>query len=430
MKRFTKILFVISCIAVFLNVELYAADWQFSGISETKAGYTWGYDFSTGPENHFGLEQYANLRLKASIGDYGALVASLNLFTYSGAWAQNALAMNPEKEEFYTGTIDIDRLYYQIRGDQLATDIGILRISFGYGQIFRPTDFLINPNPLNPDARPRGILGVGFSWYPSDTMKAYVFGTGPQDVSETWGRTALAGIASDVHGPFWSIQSLYAFQAGKPAFMLGPLQLHESTSDPVHRFGTSIKYDGPIACILEALYTFDTEWNRTGKYYNQEWRWYQGLELAAGVDFSLFDGRFISTGQYRYNGGSALKNGDRVDALYSGTWATIAPDKGRPFKLNIPIRELNHQHYMAFAAIWKIDDYTIMNMHSLVALEDASFLTTLGFEYTLFQGCGFHVSGQMPLDMNTFDSNAWYGELGPAHLGYVFQTQMKLVIRF
>ncbi|AEJ20350.1 hypothetical protein [Gracilinema caldarium] len=426
MKYWRVFLFIVGFIFIISIPYSVASDWQWSGMSESLVRSSWGYGYNETSNNLFGIEQYANLRMKAPVGDRGIFISSVNLYIQSGS--SNEVNEN-NTDSFYSSTIDVDRLYYQIKGDSFATDMGILRLSFGFGQLFRPTDFLIHPNPRNPDARPRGILGLVCNWYPMDTLKMSFFGTGPYDTTETNGRTSLAGIVSEHHGNHWSVQGLYAIQAGRPAMKVGSVTLRDATNEPLHRFGSSIKYDGPVSIVFDALYTLDMHWLHTQTYYTRDWIWYRGLEAAIGLDFSINDGMFIITSQYWYNGGSALVSQDSIDMLYTKDWINTVPEQ-RSFNVNLPLGDLNRMHYFIVNGIYKIDDYTMLGSNALIALEDGSFLCSFNIDHTLFQGTTVSLVNKIPVDMTMLYPSGWYGELGPAHVGYWVEMTLKLVMRF
>jgi hypothetical protein len=402
-----------------------ALDWQWSGLSESLVRSSLGYSYNETSNNLFEIEQYANLRMKAPVGERGNFISSVNFYIQSGS--SNVDENNAGT--YYSSIIDVDRLYYQIKGDSFTTDVGILRLSFGFGQIFRPSDFLIHPNPRNPDARPRGVLGFISNWYPKDTLKMSFFGIGPYDTTETGGRTSLAGMVSERHGNHWSVQGLYTIQAGRPAVKFGSVTIRDATNEPVHRFGSSIKYDGPVSIVLDALYTLDMYWLRTQTYYTRDWMWYRGLEAALGVDFSFNDGKFIITGQYWYNGGSALESEESIDVLYTQSWSNIVPEQ-RSINVNLPLSDLNRMYYVIINGIYKIDDYTLFGTNSLIALEDGSFLCSFNIDHTLFQGTTISLLSRIPIDITMLYPSGWYGELGPAHVGYWTQLTVKLVMRF
>ena len=146
-----------------------------------------------------------------------------------------------------------------LRGEKADTDAGLMRIAFGYSPAFRPTDILNPPNPLYPNARPRGALGVTVAAYPSDDAKlrgllAFRAPSAFGDVSAGAGSGApgpetapvrpLAGLSADWNGRRISAQPLYL------------VRLPESAGTvPDQYAGISLKLEAGAGWCLDALWT-------------------------------------------------------------------------------------------------------------------------------------------------------------------------------
>ena len=116
-----------------------------------------------GPAFSYGLEEYANIRIQAKLKDKAAFYGAVNLIAAAGTMALPALAQGLAAGENYVAGFELERLYFRLNGDTLDFDGGLLRLPFGYGQVWGPSDFLNPKNPLLPDARPRAVLGGGLS---------------------------------------------------------------------------------------------------------------------------------------------------------------------------------------------------------------------------------------------------------------------------
>ena len=198
------------------------------------------------PDFHFGAEEYANLRLKAGVGERGTVHAAVNLIASSGTNSAAVVASGAAVGENYTATMELERLYVRILGDSSDTDFGLMRIAFGYGQAFRPTDILNPPNPLLPEARPRGILGIATAVYPSLDIKVQGFAAGGRDPLESDGGGMLSGASVDAHFSQGSFQALYAFQS--PG---------DDSREGINRFGFSLKLEAGAGIVLDALYALE-----------------------------------------------------------------------------------------------------------------------------------------------------------------------------
>jgi len=307
-----------------------AADPVISGILQSRLDAAW--QDGAVDEHTVVLEEYANVRLRAEAGDRGTVYAAVNLVAVSGSDA----------------VIEVERLYARIQGETADIQVGLLRIPFGYGQGFRPTDFLNPPNPLVPDARPRAVLGGMFALYPADTSKLRAFAamgteTGTSDVSGS-----VFGLSGDINTDRSSLQALYAWQAPSSA-----------TPDGVHRGGFSAKLEAGPAFVADVMYSWD----------GGELVGFDGLRAGLGIDYSILGGDLYLLGQYLYNGPRLLETGT-----------------------------LPHTNYLYALALYRFDDYTSATLSALAGLDDESRFPGLGVERELFQGCTAGLSLRMVLD--------------------------------
>lgn len=386
-----------------------------SGIVETRASGAATPDYGDGAGAAFGFEQYANLRLKARVGEAGTVYAATNLIAAAGDQALDAEAF--AVGENYAAALELERLYYRIEGEAFAGQAGLMRLAFGYGQAFRPTDFLSPPNPLLPDARPRGVLGGTVLFYPRDEWKAAFFAATGKDPTEADGDGLIAGISTDFHTDRTSFQALYAAEAAGKA---------------IHRFGLSVKVEAGAGIVLDALYTLDGEVVEAGRWYDRDWTGLQGLEASLGADYSVLDTKLYLLLQYLYHGAGALDVDDDLAELYSsdgGAWTDAEPDS-RAWRMDIPLSQLNRKNYLYAMASYSWNDYTSTALSCVASLDDLSFSPLASVEHEPFQGLTVGLSLRVPVDGHTFSGSGDYGELGPTQTGMNFQAIATAKLRF
>jgi hypothetical protein len=284
----------------------------------------------------------------------------------------------------------LERLYFRLQGDTLDFDGGLMRIAFGYGQVFGPSDFLNPKNPLIPGARPRAVLGGTLSAYPLDSLKLRVFGAAPKDPLALEGGGGLAGFSGDHHWDRASVQALYAFESPKEASLLG-----------IHRCGLSLKADIELGFTADMLYTYNPE-NGAG---------IDGLAFSGGWDYSFLKGEWYVQAEYLYNGAaSSTSAGSGNLAGFSG------------------------RHFLYTGAAWLYSDYTSFTLACLSGFSDFSFTPILSAEHELFQGFTLSLSAQAPMDRDLFSGDGSRGELGPippdASGGSRFILTAKARLRF
>jgi hypothetical protein len=333
------------------------------------------------PDFSMGFEIWANLRFQTKLRDYASIYGAVNLIAATGSIAEAAgqvAALSPQgpfpasayvSGENYTAALELERLYFRIRGETLQLDTGLLRIPLGYSLVWGPTDFLNPRSPLLPDARPRGVLGSSFSAYPTDTLKILAFAAAPKDPLISDGGGYTAGVGAEKHWDKASLQGFYAYETPGEPYTGGR-----------HRGGLSLKADIELGFVADALYTYDYEAKTT----------IDGLAAAAGLDYSFFKGDLTLLSEY----------------LYSGENSSIAESMG-----------LQRRHYIAATAVYRINDYTRLNLTCMAGLEDVSFLPIFAVEYEPFQGMTLNLSCQVPLDRDLFSGSGKHGELGPEKTG-------------
>ncbi|MDR1073262.1 MAG: hypothetical protein LBL45_06265 [Treponema sp.] len=261
-----------------------------SGILDTTVQSVAGKDSFT-----IQFEEYANLRLQTKIKDFAVFNAAFNLIAASGSPASGAAAS--VAGENYYASMELERLSLRLNSEYVDTDMGLMRLAFGYGQIFAPSDFLNHRNPLYPNARPRGTLGLGFSFYPAEDAKLQVFASAPKDPLSTDGGGWNAGLAIDRHWSKASLQALYVFETPHDA---AP-GVAGGASCGVHRVGLSVKADVVVGLVGDALYTYNHDDHQNG----ESAGFSDGLSASGGFDYSFFDGKLYLLGEYLFSGASS-----------------------------------------------------------------------------------------------------------------------------
>ncbi|MDR2403973.1 MAG: hypothetical protein LBD78_08090 [Spirochaetaceae bacterium] len=376
---------------------VFAEGLEFSGLLDSTV--TLGAGAGEGPGFFCGLEEYANIRMQAKLRDGAAFYGALNLIAAGGTPAVTAAALAAGNAAAYPGltassfaagenyaaALELERLYFRFNGDYLDFDGGLLRIAFGYGQVFGPSDFLNPKNPLVPDARPRAVLGGTLSAYLLDSLKLQVFGAAPKNPLAPEGGGGLAGLSGDQHWDKASLQVVYAFESPE-----------EGSPQGIHRYGLSFKADLALGFTAELLYTHNPE-EHTGL---------EGLAFSGGADYSFFDGRWYVLAEYLYNGAS------------SSTSARSGNPAG-----------FSGEHFFYTGISWLYDDLSAFTLACLSAFSDLSFSPVLSAEHELFQGFTLSLSGRFLLDRDLFSGDGNRGELGPLPPGASGGSRFILTVR-
>ena len=373
--------FLFCALAVISAGLLYGQDW--SGILDSTVNYTTGAGDSQ--THSFGFEEYANLRLRVSTRERIVLYAAFNLIAMSGNFLENAalqgsLNSNPyfastpiTSGKNYAAALELERLYFRINGDYIDTEAGLLRMNFGYGQVWGSSDFLNLRNPLFPNARPRGILGIDTSFYPVDSLKLLAFVAAPKNPFKSDGGGLIPGITVDKHWDRASLQGLYAFETPLKSDSTSP----SASAKGIHRFGLSLKADLELGFTADALYTLNPDSIKGA----------DGLSLGAGFDYSFLDGDLYVLFEYLYNGSeSATAIG------YGGSWV--------------------NNHYLYGTALYRFNDFFNLSLSTVFCFDDLSFSPFVTFNYELFQGFTLNLNARLPIDQKTLNGGK-AGELGP-----------------
>ena len=337
-----------------------------SGVFDSTVNYVNGAEGS--PSHLWGIEEFVNLRLRINTSDNTTFFASFNFIAASGTFAPAVAASSGASiyGENYIAAMELERLYFRINGEHVDTEAGLLRMNFGYGQVWGSSDFLNPRNPMAYNARPRGVLGANFTWYPDFTLRMMGFISGPRNPFEFDGSGFIPGFLLEKHWDTLSMQGIYALETPGQNNRLG-----------LHRFGLSVKADFELGFVVDALYTLNPD-NAQG---------IDGLSFGAGFDYSFLDGDLIIMAEYLYNGSAS------VTALgYGGNFV--------------------NNHFIFTSATYRFNDFFTGTLSTILCLDDPSFQPIIRLDYELFQGFMLNFSLQVPMDLG---SNK--GELGPSGTG-------------
>jgi len=395
-QKFLFVLFVFS-----ISSSLPAQGMTVSGILDSSVSMQTGA--GDAPDFSMGFEEYANIRFQSKIRDKAAVYGAVNLIAASGNYTANANTMaglgigsslnstSYVYGENYIAGIELERLYFRLLGETVNFDGGLMRLPFGYGQVWGSSDFLNTRNPLKPDARPRAILGTAFFWYPTEETKLNVFYSAPREPLSQNGEGSFLGLSFDKHWNKASIQTLYCFETPKKDSDYG-----------IHRVGLSIKADLEVGFVIDALYTYNHE---------EETR-LDGLSFSGGADYSFFDGKLILLAEYLYNGKTSS--------------TAFNPEKN--------LLGFSNTHYLYTSLTLRFTDYTNISAALISSLDDISFTQVVTFNNDLFQGAVLTISAQVPIDRDLFSGDGNRGELGPmppgSSIGRYFDCTAKIRLRF
>ncbi|MCX7024672.1 MAG: hypothetical protein NT080_08635 [Spirochaetes bacterium] len=392
---------------------------ELSAAAALRVPYESGPDASGAPA--FGFEEWANLRLQVPAGDYGTVHAALNLVAASG---EAALPVPPFVEApGYSAAIELERLYWKASAEAFDAEAGLMRLAFGYGTAFSPSDFLGSRNPLAPRARPRGRLALAATAYPADPWKAKAFVVAPDDSLYDGGRGFVAGTVHDLHGPAGSLQLLGAFLDAEPA---------GDRPDAQWLFGLSAKLDAAVGVVLDAAYRLDTGTLATGERFDADWPAWRAMEASLGVDWSFLDGDVYMTAAWLFNGPGVLDPGDDPGELYldgADPWYETSPYGRLPAAGAVP-GALNGRHYAQATLLWSVDDYTRATFSVLASPFDLSFVPAIALEHEPAQGLVLAAECRAAVDGHILSPDGKRGELGPDNTGTFATLSLRATLRF
>jgi hypothetical protein len=323
----------------------------------------------------------------------------VNVVAAAGDYALRAAAagINVSSGENYVATIELERLYIKLKGDNIDFDGGLMRLPFGYSTVWGSSDFLNPKNPLKPDARPLAILGGALSYFPVDDFKILGFATTGRDPFAR--NSGIAGIAADRHWAKASVQMLYALERSEifSNKMDTSWIRRVGTTDSLwtHRVGASVKADIEVGFVMDMLYIYNQ-----GIKHKKD-----GLSFSAGVDYSFLDARLIT----------------QIEYLYNGMHSSTSRFGGGNFA---------NYNYLYTGAIWRFSDFTNWGIAVFTCFDDGSFVPLTSFNHDIFQGATLIVQAQIPMDPSLFSDNGNRGEFGRLPPGVSVGSSFLMAIKF
>jgi len=344
------------------------------------------------PPLTYGVEEYANIRMQSKIGESAMFFGAVNFIASAGDYAVAAEAMGVDLAagENYAALIELERLYFRLKSETVNFDAGLMRLPFGFSQVWGSSDFLNPKNPLKPDARPRAILGGGLSWYPIDDFKLQGFAVAGRDPLAR--NSGIAGVSADRHWDAASVQLLYAAERSE--------SFPGTASSPwTHRAGLSAKADFILGLVMDMLYVYNEEIEEK----------VDGLSLSAGFDYSLFGANLIIIAEYLYSGAASSTSAAGGGSFING-------------------------NYLYTGFTWRFSDYANAGLALISGIDDVSFIPLVTFNYDLFQAATLSLMAQIPIDRDVLDGGGKHGEFGPIpsgrNAGTHFYLETKVKLRF
>ena len=367
-----------------------------------------------------------NLRLKSTVSESLSFFVSTNITAPTGFYAE---ALGPDVQA------ELERLYFKAGSETFDLEAGLIRVARGYGYVFSPLDFL-NPrdagNSLDPQGRPPGKWGVHASFFPGDLWRVDLFGLAGDDATEDrlWGSRLGAGTTFSVDR--FTYDALYALLL--PEVEPGASPAPAYLSDDVTQIAAiALKADMEVGLFAEALYRVDHRALKHGDYYGKSLRGYEGLEAAAGVDYTFGWRDLYVLGEYLFYGpGHVDWQSSSLDPLYTTTdWQDSAPldrlslldDAKRPLLF------ARHDYLFLLARLTLARDLKA-GASCLGGLDDLSALFTVFAQYEALQGLTLELRYLQPVDRRLFDSSAAAGEWGSTVLGFHQMVGLAAKVRF
>jgi hypothetical protein len=463
-----KIFFVLIIFSIVFSVypQKKSSSVSFNGSLETTftGTYSKTYKDTDYGEFNWGLKNLANLRFKADIGDYFTFGFSINIHTLSGSYTEviNNIANSESTYKMpityqyfyktffkypfvykntYIGGFELERLYFKGGNDYFDIQTGLLRIARGYGYSFSPTD-LFNPrNPLDIEARPEGKLSFISTFYPMDMWKLEAFAVLPDDPVSSKGWGFKFGTATKFSVKKVNFEFLYSLFMPEVDYLnRDGYSLPASTNDDfTHIAGFSLKADIEIGLFVDAIYRFDQMAFRTGKYYGKDFKGYEGLEAAMGIDYTVtfLGGNIYFLLEYMFYG-SGMIDWDKkdLDDLYISNagvkkWDTLDPyDRYNLYDTSKKQLTYSRHDYLFGMVKVKVNDYVSLSTAYLFGADDQSALMTNSIAIDAVQSFTINISALTPFDWKMLNKDWAAGEFGATNLGFYQMYKITAKIKF
>jgi hypothetical protein len=394
----------------------------------------------------------ANLRIKTRIGEYMSFGFALNLdfsvpvdgsndVTISQALAavtpQTIASLPLLLENFYLGSISIDRLWLKGGNDWFEIEAGIVRLARGYGYSFSPIDFFNTRNPLDPEAPRKGKLAFITTFYPMPLWKIELFSVAPDNLIQNQGWGFNFGAATIFSLGKVNFEFLYNLVLPEIKFLEEPANIgypEYSNNDFTQILGFSLKADIEVGLFVDAIYRFEHRAFRTGEWYGKPFYGYEGLQAAIGVDYTIA-GKVYLLLEYMFYGSGMLDwwNKD-LDSIYDNSfqhWTATKPllrigQLNQEKKLQTFLR---HDYIFGLVRV-KINDYVSAGASYLFGADDQSAVLQAFAEIEPVNAFSIKVMGLLPLDWHMIDQSKPVGEFGSTNIGLLHSWSVTASVRF
>jgi hypothetical protein len=427
--------------------------------------YYYSYKDPDHGEFSWGLKNLANLRLKANISEYLSFNLAFNIHTYSGSFADtyklyylretaSSAAVNAAYlsgtldfrhgffsipfyyKSTYVGGFELERMSFKAGNDYFDIEAGLMKLSMGYGYVFSPTD-LFNPrDPLDPDARPEGKLAVVTSFYPMPMWKIQAFSIIPDNPVDTKGYGFKFGTSTNILIKKVNLEFLYSMFMPDIDYHadLAKYNLSKSTNnDFTHIAGFSLKADIEIGLFIDMIYRFDQKAFYFKQYYGKDFKGYEGLEAALGIDYTLPGGKVYLLLEYMFYG-SGMVDWDKknLDELYTtgDWWKKSSLDRVSLFNTEKnTLSYLRHDYIYGLITV-TVNDYLKLGTSYLFGADDQSAILTAIADINPFQSFSINVRALFPFDWKMLNSDWSAGEFGSTNLGFFQKYQVSVTVKF
>jgi hypothetical protein len=382
-----------------------------------------GYEGDT-DSLEYGWMNFAALRYNTDVNDMLSFYISMNIQALAGFYA----SLSPQSM-----IVGLERLYLKTGNDWLGLEAGLIRIPRGYGYVFSPLDIFNTRNALDtldPQGRPEGKWGAHATFYPADMWTVELFGLAPPIPGETgpWGMKL--GTATTFSLDKISFDLLYSLSFPEVEYGTTPAPSYLS-NDFTHNAGFALKADIELGLFIEALYRFDQKALKELSYYGEDYRWYNGLETALGVDYTFPEIDLYTSAEYLFYGPGYVDWGNGLDSLLGAGWESDSIS-ARWQSLPVPkplLQHLRHDYLFLLARFTPEQDLSF-GASIFSGLDDLSAVTTVFCEYELFAGLTLQTSFLLPVDRHLFDSSIEPGELGSTSTGFFWMARLGLKMKF
>ena len=427
-----------------------------SGDNINFSGFGWGWN------------NYANLIMDTSINDNLSFSMSFNINTFSGnysdtyqlyykAFAQSifqSLYSNvPQNyssflsipfyyKDSYVGNVELERMYFNVGDNYFNLQAGLFRMSHGYGYTFKPMDFINPPNPINPTIRPEGRLGILATFFPMPLWEIETYMIAPENPIEENGWGFKFGADTKMNFRKLHMEFMYNLFLPEIQYHYKPSDLNLPNyvnNDFAHLIGFGLKADVEVGLNFEMTYNIDQGQLASDKYYNSTWYFYKGLQIAAGIDYTIpisyTDSKFYLLAEYYFNGPGNVDWGNKnLNDLYTDDylWKNNDPiNREQYVNTNLKPEIFERHDYISGLVRFTLNTYVSFTATYLFGADDQSSLLGWNVEIEPFQSFTIDVNGLYPLDLQDISTTAFNpGELGSLNLGYFQDYRISAKIKF